>query len=263
MSDSAIERGGVGRSKAKGYMAEPLARKSLAEQATERIYQALIHGEMKPGQRINEVELARAFGVSRNPVREALRRLEHSGLLYSEAGRGTFVRKLQLSDIDEIYSFRRTIEVFAARLAVKHLRPKELQSLEHLFDKMRASALSGSGVGTVENDLLFHRRICELSGNSRALRCFDDLSAEIRMLIMLVNRRYEVEEAVDDHLPILEALRTRDPDESARTIAEHIDEAWMRMSLDLEERLNSSPGLAESEEPQSRRATKRSQSEQA
>lgn len=204
----------------------PLVVTNLTAQATDRLYRALVSGELRPGQRINEADLARRMGISRNPIREALRRLEWAGLLRSEPNRGTFVRHMTPADVDEIYAFRKTMEIFAARLAGPRLTDEAVAELRRRFEAIRDAARRDDAVALAQCDVLFHRTFFELSGNSRLLRSFDDLSAESRMLILLINPNVPPDELRTEHAPILDAAAARDMAALERALTQHIDDAW-------------------------------------
>lgn len=204
--------------------------KSLSEQVTEYLYKLLVSGRLKGGQRVNEAELARTLKISRNPIREAIRKLEERGLLVSAPRRGTFVRSFSASDIEDIFSFRMALEEFALRQAFPKLTEANIDELASIVEQMEAAAKAGKEMELVEKDISFHQRICELSGNTQTIRAFSNIYAEIQISITLVEHRYEtLEEAASDHWPIVEAFRSRDEERIVKAVKEHIQDSWLRI----------------------------------
>src|SRR5688500_3082861 len=110
----------------------PLKTQVLRHDVADAIRSAIAGGVLKPGQRVLEVELAEELGVSRLPVREAIRQLEHEGLLVSQPHRGTFVAQVTPDDIREMFSLREALESLAARLVAARATPVEVEALQQL-----------------------------------------------------------------------------------------------------------------------------------
>ncbi|RKP58663.1 GntR family transcriptional regulator [Pararobbsia silviterrae] len=203
----------------------------LSEQVATHLFRQLVSGRLRGGQRINEAELARTLGISRNPIREAIRKLEERGLLVSAPRRGTFVRSFSKQDMADIFSFRTVIEAFAIRQALPRMTPEDHAELRGIVQKMVDAAKAGNEMALVEADNAFHLRIVELSGNSQTLRGFLNIRAEVQMSITLVKNRFEsLEAAAVDHWPIIDAIDTRDEATAVKALEEHIQEAWRRIS---------------------------------
>ena len=203
----------------------------LSEQVAEHLFRELVSGRLRGGQRVNEAELARTLGISRNPIREAIRMLEERGLLVSSPRRGTFVRSFSKQDIEDIFSFRQLIEGFAIRQALPKMEEKDHAGLVAIAERMATAAKEGKEMELVQADIAFHQRICELSGNSQILRAFMNIHAEVQMSITLVEHRFEtLDEAAADHWPIVEAIATKNADIAAAALDAHIKDSWMRIS---------------------------------
>jgi len=204
--------------------------KSLSEQVTEYLYKLLVSGELKAGQRVNEAELARTLRISRNPIREAIRKLEERGLLISSPRRGTFVRSFSESDIQDIFSFRMALEEFAVRQALPHLTDEDIDGLAQIVSNMEVAAKTGREMELVERDIAFHQRICELSRNTQTIRAFSNIYAEIQISISLVEHRFAtLEDAAVDHWPIIEAFRSKDEQKIIEALRFHIGDSWKRI----------------------------------
>ncbi|MDH1270772.1 GntR family transcriptional regulator [Rhizobium pusense] len=207
----------------------------LSDQVATFLVRELVYGRLKPGQRINEMELSRTLGISRNPIREAIRRLEERGLLIPVARKGTFVRSFLPQDIDEIFSFRVVVERFAMEQAIQHITDEDVARISSFVEAMVAAAADNNEMGLIDNDLEFHLEICRLSRNRQTLHAFTNIQAEVQMLITMVERRFEsLTEAAVDHWPVVEAIRSRDPKKAMDAISDHIKESWHRLREDHE-----------------------------
>lgn len=203
----------------------------LSEQVATHLFRQLVNGRLRGGQRINEAELARTLGISRNPIREAIRKLEERGLLVSSPRRGTFVRSFTKRDMADIFSFRTVVEGFAIRQALPRMTDDDHAGLKEIVQRMADAANAGHEMELVEADIAFHQRVCELSGNSQTLRAFMNIRAEVQMSITLVEHRFEsLEAAAVDHWPIVEAIATRDIKKAVKALEEHIQDSWQRIS---------------------------------
>ena len=200
----------------------------LSAQVVGYLFRELVSGRLPQGQRINEVHLARKLGISRNPVREAVRRLEERGLLISAPRRGTFVRSFARDDIDDLFAFRMTVECFAIEQALPRMEAADHAELARIVDMMIAAAEVDDAENLVERDVAFHHRICDLSKNRQTVRAFLNIHAEVRMLVALVDHRFESLHAVAiDHVPVLEALRGGHVGKAQEAMRAHIQDSWL------------------------------------
>lgn len=203
----------------------------LSDQVAEHLFRELVSGRLRGGQRINEAELARTLGISRNPIREAIRKLEERGLLVSSPRRGTFVRAFSRQDIEDVFSFRVVVEDFAIRQALRRMSPDDVAGLRRIVDDMTVAAKAGKEMELVQKDISFHQRICELSGNTQTLRAFMNLHAEVQISITLVEHRFEsLEAAAVDHYPIIDAIASGDPERAAAALRDHIHDSWRKIA---------------------------------
>src|SRR5688572_13387903 len=127
--------------------------------------EAIVEGRLAPGEAINEAQLSRQLGVSRAPVREALRWLEKDGLVANVPYRGAIVTPLTERSVKELQSFRRLLEVFAAEQVIARATDADIASLEALVAAIERCAESGDLHCMNDADVRFHTRIIELSGN--------------------------------------------------------------------------------------------------
>jgi len=199
----------------------------LVAEVARRLEDAILSGQLQPGQRLGEAELARRFGVSRAPVREAARQLQQRGLLIAEPRRGFFVRPISVQEIDDVYGVRICLESCAAITAAPRLTKAQFSNLSARVEAMRAHARAGREDALVEEDFAFHVAICDASGNRRLAGLITDLAAEIRMMIALIGRIYDDPHRIaETHQPLLDVLTTGDEATIRAAWQTHIEAAW-------------------------------------
>jgi DNA-binding GntR family transcriptional regulator len=136
----------------------------LSEEAYDALRAAILGGRLQPGARIVEADIARQMATSRSPVREAVRKLEHEGLVEYVPRRGTIVVGLSRDDVADADQLRAHLEAFGARLAATRASEDQLTRLLELIERMRECAASHDLEGLVVADVEFHRSVCVLSG---------------------------------------------------------------------------------------------------
>lgn len=195
----------------------------LVTQIARQITEAIVTGHLKPGARLTELQLSREFGTSRGPVREAARLLESQGLLTFSPRRGFFVRTLKASDLRDIYELRIGLEMHAAGLAVERATEEDIAALERQIGKLYRSADEGSMEKQIFEDFAFHRMLCGAGGNTRLIKVYDELAAEMRVGITLIGKLYDdPHRMAETHEPILEALKKRDREGLREALHFHI-----------------------------------------
>lgn len=199
----------------------------LVSAVAREIAAAVIEGRLAPGERLGEERVARALGVSRAPVREAARQLVQRGLLVAIPRRGFFVRALSLHEVDDLYDLRLTIERHAALRILDHGPEGAADVLEACVESLKQAAQARDERAMIEGDLRFHRLICELSGNARLLKLFDDLADELRLVIHLIGQLYDdPDRMAATHEPVVAAIRARDAAAVDAAVSYHIGVAW-------------------------------------
>jgi DNA-binding GntR family transcriptional regulator len=226
-------------------LAKNFHRSSLSKQVSEHLFQLLITGVLKPGDKVNELALAKSLRVSRNPIREAIRKLEQKGILVSETGRGAFVRKLNDRDINEIGELRLLIETTALRRSIKKVDQQAVDDLRHIIGEMERAAKDGLAERLVESDFEFHAKIVSLAENSRFDRVFRDVFDEMRVVVALLDLQSDpVHSGARDHLPILEAIEARDLRRATQALEDHIRQSWGRLREIYQQATASEAGTA-------------------
>lgn len=207
--------------------------RSLRHRVLETIQDAIWSGRLKPGAHLVETEVAEQLGVSRGPVREALRELEKRGLITNIPNRGAFVVQWSIEDVVDMFGVRRVLEGLAARLAARRINPADLAELEHIVEQMRREGQAGDPLRIVDCEMQFHRALVEFSGNKQLIRIMDDISAQVRMYIAAAEVRYrlyaDLAAIAEQHEPIVAAIRARDPDAAAREAEDHVQGAVERL----------------------------------
>lgn len=192
-----------------------------------------INYEFRPGERINELELAAELGVSRTPIRESLNRLISEGMIAFVPNRGFFRLPLDIAEVSNLYEVRRVLEVGAARLACARASDDDISALAADWSAALADIVDVSTIERARRDETFHERLVGLSGNDEFVRALVRINACIRFVrsVALENPRYGsplgAGPGVGDHDVLLEALRARDSDRCASILEQHI-----AMSLD-------------------------------
>jgi DNA-binding GntR family transcriptional regulator len=164
-----------------------LDRRAAASQIAERVRESILRGDMAPGRPLREADLAAAFHVTRNTVREALRLLSQEGLTSHEVHRGVAVRRLTAAEIKQVFGVRAIVEGAVAERAGS-LTSAEIASLQApLIASERAAERSHDYAEVLRQNLEFHRRLVALVGNSRLDQVFDELAAEVTLALVCLH----------------------------------------------------------------------------
>lgn len=206
-----------------------------ADDAYQALHDQIVDGRLKPGARLREGEIAEAMGLSRTPVREALRRLESDGLLSHEPHKGAVVRQLDYQAANELYLMREVLEGTAAALAARHMAEAELAAI---YDILAAEeAVNDDPKEAARLNKVFHRALCHGAHNRYLLDMLDSLSLAMALLgqttLSLSDRK---ENSLVEHRQILDAIAAHDPDTAEAAARAHIRAAHRaRLKLLLDE----------------------------
>jgi DNA-binding GntR family transcriptional regulator len=215
-------------------------RRVFREEIREQLIDDIINGRLAPGSRITETRLAQQFGVSQAPVREALRDLELFGFVVSSPFRGTQVRKISTDDLLEMYPLRAAIEGVAAREAASRVDEATLKKLEKLIGTMRAAAEHGDGAAHAHADFSFHEAIIKAAGNRMLEHVWQTMRLATTTFVthaMTQLTHRTLHEIGERHIPVLAALRARDPRRAEAEMRRHIEEPgdWIRQAAESKE----------------------------
>jgi DNA-binding GntR family transcriptional regulator len=212
----------------------PLGGQSLRAEVRERLRQAIMQGELKPGEQIVESRLARQLGISQAPVREALRELEQMGLVVNHMRRGTFVRELTAQDAWEMYTLRAQLESMAARLALPHLTDADMDEMERLIEAMVEAGRTGNAEELTSADAHFHEFLCERSGHKLLMRMWRSIHPLNWTQLTVAVLHRDLVELAERHRDIVDALRTRDAEAVDRAVQHHLLAVGEQVVHDLE-----------------------------
>jgi DNA-binding GntR family transcriptional regulator len=200
--------------------------KSRRERIIELLREAVVSGELKPGQPLIETDIATQLGVSRAPLREALQVLSHEGLLETLPYRGTIVRNLSRADIEELYSFRALLETFALRRIIEQRNPDHVALLRTHFQAMLEAAQLGDVRAVNEHDRAFHDTLIELSGHRLLQESWQTVSLRVRQVMSLRNRQNrDLTRVAYNHIPIIDAIAAGDIANAEALLHQHIASA--------------------------------------
>jgi DNA-binding GntR family transcriptional regulator len=200
----------------------PFTRSNLREQIKDVLLQRIVAGTYPPGSRIVETRLAQELGVSQGPVREALRDLEQLGCVVHEPYRGCSVRAFSADELLEAFPVRAALEALAARLAADRITDAELDELDEHLGRMRAAARGGDAHAQSQANASFHATIVRAARNSTLEGQWRMLEPFSRTYLTVSRAGIDLVHLSDRHVPILEALRRRDPDAAADAMHEHL-----------------------------------------
>jgi DNA-binding GntR family transcriptional regulator len=198
-------------------------RKSLGQHVFEHLKEAIIRGEMAPGDRLVEARLANALDISRTPVREAMHKLEREGLLRKLPKGGFAVVNLTREEIEETFGIRCVLESYAARLAAANYREEELLPLDEKIQEFQQCLEKGLLDDLPRINTQFHNLFYSLSKSPRLIKMINDLTDQIyRFRKILLKKGTWAETSNRDHRRMLEAIRKRDLNQVERVVKEHI-----------------------------------------
>jgi DNA-binding GntR family transcriptional regulator len=184
------------------------------------LLERILAGHYEAGERLVELQLAREFGSSQAPVREALRALEQAGLVTIRPRRGSFVNDYHARTQHEIYLVRGALEETAVRLAMPRLA-SELSVLAGHLEGMREAAHAQDIEGEVHHSVAFHRVIMQAAGNDLLLRMWESLHVEIHSRKTLLQPNMDLFAVAESHKPILDAIAAGNIDLACRLSREH------------------------------------------
>lgn len=203
-----------------------LQNEPLRKRVLDALREAILSGELKPGQALVETELASDLGVSRAPLREALQQLSAEGLVEAVPYRGAAVRMLHRKDIEELYSLRIALETFAVRRIIEANHPEASQRLHSIFDAMLAAAEAQDITMVSKIDRQFHDALIEFSDHTLLQSMWNAVNMRVRQVMALRNRRNsDIRQIAFNHLPIIEAIDKRDLVVATQLLEKHIASA--------------------------------------
>lgn len=201
----------------------PFARRqSLSQDVADLIKKQMVDGELKPGDRIVESKLARELGISQTPIREAIRLLAGEGIVKIVSNKGPVIQTLSMDDVFEIYSIRAMLEGLAMRMATQTASDEEISGIERIYERMKRRLRDDSVSSLLRDSAHLHASIVALSKHSRLITTYKSISFQILFVNKILGSISTKQKEVDQHLELIEALKSRETDPAERTMRAHI-----------------------------------------
>ena len=200
--------------------------KPLREIVFESVRGAIISGVLKPGERLMEVQLAEKLGVSRTPIREAIRKLELEGLVIMMPRKGAYVADLSLKDITDVLEIRAALEGLAAGLAALRITDEEIEALELNALQFHQALEADDFDLIIQKDIEFHDKIFKATRNDKLLQITNNLREQVqRFRIMYINKSNKSKDLAKEHYEIAEAISRRNIEMAHKIAEKHIENA--------------------------------------
>ena len=203
---------------------------SLATLVQRELERMILAGDLSAGARLTEASIAEQLGVSRGPVREALRALEGSGLVRVEKNRGVYVRQISVDEADEIYELRAVLDEFVGRRLAEIARPDDVRELRQIVERMEKASAGEDVDAYVAANLDFHDRLVELTGNAKLLHVYRRLVNELHLFRRTTLAQLGVlPVSTREHREIVDRIAARQPAAAGRALFDHVMASRARM----------------------------------
>ena len=198
--------------------------------------QAILKGELEPGERLMEIQLADRLGVSRTPIREAIRKLELEGLVLMIPRKGAEVAKISAKSLRDVLEVRRSLEELAIELAIERMSPEEMEELDKAQSEFCEAIQNGDAMKIAETDERYHDIIYNGTGNSRLVQILNNLREQMyRYRLEYIKDAAKRQILIVEHDHILRAMKEHHVEEGKRAIREHIDNQEITVSKNIKE----------------------------
>ena len=207
----------------------PIERSSLAIEVAKQLRKEILRGNIKPGERILEQEISAMMRTSRGPVRDALIRLEHEGLIVREPNRSAVVASMTVDDVEEVCSLRLSLELLALRYAIGRAQEEDIRRLEEVAESLRKCLRENFSLQeAVDLDLQFHEEFVKAARHNRVLSMWQSIKPQIWFLIFSRNAFAieNFEEGVISHKELLDKIRGKDYEGGRANVQKHLDIAY-------------------------------------
>lgn len=209
-----------------------LSKRTLTDDVAEIIRKLILNGTLRPGDKINQSQLAEEFVISRGPIREALRLLENEGLINHIPNHGTYVATLTKKDVYEIYTLRALLEEKGAELALPYLTQTHFAKLEAFLDEGEQRASQEDLERLMQVDLQFHSLIIQCSRHNRLIQMHQHLDTQMGTMFrtMAYNVPIRIKQFSTHHRILLEALKSKNLEEIKIAFSDHYLNAFEDLS---------------------------------
>ena len=211
----------------------PLKPRTLVDMVIEALIAGVARGLVLPGDRIVETELAQRLGVSRVPVREALRVLESQGLVVNEPYKGIRLMPVSQKRIDDLIETRVALETTAAIRAIREGRngDPEIAILARCIEELEVTSERNDAYGFANADTAFHRALCRFSSNEVLCGLWEGLARQATIFFGLSALIKPMAEIIEEHRVLMAVFRTGDIEATTQALTEHIDEQTHRVDF--------------------------------
>ena len=186
--------------------------------------QAILRGELKPGERLMEIQLANKLGVSRTPIREAIRKLELEGLVLMIPRKGAEVAEITEKSLRDVLEVRRALEELAVELVCEKITEEQIQDLKDAAEEFKESLESGDITRIAEADVKFHDVIYMATDNQKLIQLLNNLREQMyRYRVEYLKRSDFHQQLIGEHEEIIETIESGQKDRAGQDVCQHVD----------------------------------------
>ncbi len=208
----------------------------IPDQVYALLRRTIVTLRLPPGAAIVEKDITQQLGISRTPVRDAVRLLAEEGLIDIKPQSGTYVSLINRAQLEEGRLIRKALEIEGIRLAVTRATPEAIDSLYNLIDLQERAAGRGDHVSFIDYDDRFHRQISELSGHLRLWKVINGVKAQLdRLRLMTAPLPGQNRRVIGQHQAIADALQKHNEERAVRALEHHLDDAYAQLAKVMEQ----------------------------
>lgn len=212
------------------------AYKPLREVVVETLRQAIQNGTLQPGERLMEIPLAEELGVSRTPIREAIRKLELEGFVIMVPRRGAYVANITLKDITQVFELRSALEELAAGLAAERITEEEIETLERMLVEIGEHMENKDIDRVVAADVAFHEVLYKASRNDRLVEIVHNLREQTyRFRSFSMNQPGRLRKTWEEHRLLVEAIASHNESQARKLARMHMEHSEQTLLKGMEE----------------------------
>ncbi len=211
------------------------ATKLMSEEIADIIRENIVSGNVNPGEKVNEYQVAKLLNISRPPIREAFRLLAAEGLITLVPRKGAFVSKFSIEEVKEIYEMKSMMESFAVRLAIPTVGKRKVSTLDSINNSMEEKIKQNNFKAILKLNIEFHRKMIKMSKNKKLIRFYESIVLSIRRYQRVgLSAPTSWEISLQEHKNIVEAIRSENIELAEKLCREHIMRATVRVISRLE-----------------------------
>ena len=209
--------------------------KLMSEEIADILRENIISGNLNPGEKVNEYQVAKLLNISRPPIREAFRTLATEGLITLVPRKGAFVAELSMREVKEIYEMKSMMESFANRLAIPNSDEKEISELDSILNLMEEKIKENNFKRIQRLNIEFHRKMIQMSKNQKLIYFYESIVLPIRKYQRLgLSAPTSWEVSLKEHRGIVQAIKSKDIGLAGKLTREHTMRATARVLKRLE-----------------------------